>query len=190
VDIRTDRLGVLIDQLTDSKELSAGRLAGMTEHEFMWEPHVGMWSLRRRDEATTPDAYGPGEWVIDHDRSINPFEAGPLTTIAWRIAHLISGFAGRWEWTFGSRTLEPKLMVDFTPDPDAAMDNLWEWVNRWAASLESLTDEQLEVPGYGQYPYGLDPQIPFLGIIRWTNRELIHHLAEVALLRDLYAAQA
>jgi hypothetical protein len=37
---------------------------------------------------------------------------------------------------------------------------------------------------------GLDPQIPFIGIIRWTNRELIHHLAEVALLRDLYAASA
>ncbi len=45
-------------------------------------------------------------------------------------------------------------MIDFTPDPDVAMDNLWEWVDRWAASLESLTDEQLDVPGYGQYPYG------------------------------------
>ena len=40
------------------------------------------------------------------------------------------------------------------------------------------------------YPYGLDPEIPFIGIIRWTNRELIHHLAEVALLRDLYAKMA
>jgi|GEM_PF-4096963 len=59
---------------------------------------------------------------------------------------------------------------------------------RWAASLEALTADQLDVPGYGAYPLGLDPQIPFIGIIRWTNRELIHHLAEVALLRDLYAA--
>ncbi len=80
-------------------------------------------------------------------------------------------------------------MVDFSPQPDPALDMLWEWVDRWAASIESMTDEQLDVPGYGAYPYGLDPQIPFIGIIRWTNRELIHHLAEVALLRDLYAAQ-
>ena len=150
-----------------------------------------MWSVRRRGEAATPDAYGPGEWVLDHDRSINPFAAGPLTTIAWRLGHLTSGFAGRWEWTFGSRTIEPKLMVEFSPDPGAAMEALWEWVDRWAASLETLTDDQLDIPGYGAYPYGLDPQIPFIGIIRWTNRELIHHLAEVALLRDLYArAQA
>ena len=46
------------------------------------------------------------------------------------------------------------------------------------------------MPGYGAYPYGLDPQLPFIGVVRWTNRELIHHLAEVALLRDLYAATA
>jgi hypothetical protein len=44
------------------------------------------------------------------------------------------------------------------------------------------------VPGYGQFPFGLDPQLPFIGIVWWTNRELIHHLAEVALLRDLYQA--
>ena len=190
MEIRTDRLGVLIDQLTDSRDLSADRLAGMSEHEYLWEPHVGMWSVRPRDLAATPNAYGPGEWVIDHDTSINPFAAGPLTTIAWRIGHLTSGFAGRWEWTFGSRTIEPKLMVDFSPDPGPAMDSLWEWVDRWARSLESMTDDQLDIPGFGAYPYGLDPQIPFIGIIRWTNRELIHHLAEVALLRDLYAAQS
>jgi len=186
VEIRTDRLGVLIDQLVDSKELSAGRLEGISAAEFLWEPVGGMWSVRPRDESTTPDAYGPGEWVLDHDRSIDPFAAGPVTTIAWRIGHLTSGFAGRWEWTFGERRIEPKLLVEFTPNPELAMDALWRWVDRWAESLETLTAEQLDVPGFGAYPYGLDPQIPFIGIIRWTNRELIHHLSEVALLRDLY----
>jgi DinB family protein len=126
--------------------------------------------------------------VIDLDRSIDPFAVGPLSTIAWRLAHLASGFAGRWEWTFGTRRTDPKVMVEFSPDPDVALDCLWQWVDRWAASLETLTDEQLDTPGYGAYPYGLDPQIPFIGIIRWTNRELIHHLAEVGLLRDFYAA--
>jgi len=188
MEIRTDRLGVLIDQLVDSKELSAGRLAGLTAAEFLWEPVAGMWSVRPRDQAATPDAFGPGEWVLDHDRSIDPFAAAPLATIAWRLAHLTSGFAGRWEWSFGERRIEPKLLIEFTPNPDMALDALWRWVDRWAESLETLTDEQLDVPGFGAYPYGLDPDIPFIGIIRWTNRELIHHLAEVALLRDLYAA--
>jgi hypothetical protein len=188
VEIRTDRVGVLVDQLVDSKELAAARMDGLTADEYLWEPYDGMWSVRPRNEARTPDAFGPSEWVIDHDRSIDPFAAGPLTTSAWRIAHLSSGFAGRWEWTFGSRSADPKKMVEFSPDPNVALECLWHWVDRWAASLETLTDDQLDVAGYGAYPYGLDPQIPFIGIIRWTNRELIHHLAEVALLRDFYAA--
>jgi DinB superfamily len=82
------------------------------------------------------------------------------------------------------------VLVDFSPDPDVALSSLWKWVDRWAASVESMTDDQLDVPGFGAYPYGPDPEIPFIGIIRWTNRELIHHLAEVALMRDLYAATA
>ena len=188
MEIRTDRVGVLVDQLVDSKDLSMDRLAGLSTEEYLWEPYPNMWSVRPRVEARTPDAYGPGEWVIDLDRSIDPFAEGPLTTIAWRIGHLAGGFAGRWEWTFGERRQEAKSMVDFSPDPDVAMKCLWDWVGRWAASVELMTDEQLEVPGFGAYPYGLDPEIPFIGIIRWENRELIHHLAEVALLRDLYAA--
>jgi hypothetical protein len=188
VEVRTDRVGVLVDQLVDSKDLSADRLTGLSAKEYLWEPYPNMWSVRPRVESRTPDAYGPGEWVIDYDRSVDPFAAGPLTTIAWRIGHLTSGFAGRWEWTFGERRQEPKSMIDFSPDPDVAMKCLWDWVDRWAASVELMTDEQLDVPGFGAYPYGLDPQIPFIEIVRWTNREFIHHLAEVSLLRDLHAA--
>ena len=61
--MRTDRVGVLVDQLVDSKNLSAERLVGLTRHEYQWEPVIGMWSIRRRGEAATPNAYGPGEWV-------------------------------------------------------------------------------------------------------------------------------
>jgi hypothetical protein len=57
---------------------------------------------------------------------------------------------------------------------------LWENADRFAASVAQMTDEQLDVPGYGQYPYGLDPQLPFISIVWWMNRELIHHTAEVA----------
>jgi len=188
MEIRTDRVGVLVDQLLDSKNLSAERLDGLTEDEYLWEPYPDMWSVRRRGTATTPDAFGAGDWVLDHDTSISPFDAGPLTTIAWRISHLISGFAGRWEWTFGGRSTDPQEMVEFSPDPDISMQSLWGWIDSWARSVESMSDDQLDVPGFGGYPYGLDPQVPFIGIIRWTNRELIHHLAEVALMRDFYAA--
>jgi hypothetical protein len=56
--------------------------------------------------------------------------------------------------------------------------------------VDRLTDEQLDVPGYGQYPYGLDPGLPFIAIVWWVNREFIHYAAEAALLRDLWQARS
>ena len=47
----------------------------------------------------------------------------------------------------------------------------------------------LDQIGYGQFPGGLDPKLPFICIVWWTNRELIHHLGEVGLLRDLWSAK-
>jgi hypothetical protein len=187
VEIRTDRLGVLVDQLRQSAELSAARMDGLTDDEFLWEPVAGMWSLRKRGEAATSAAYGPGDWVIDHER-IDPFAPGPPSTIAWRIGHLVSGLAGRWEWTFGARSADPKELIEFSPHATTALSELSFQVERWIAAIDSMTDEQLDVPGFGQYPMGLDPQIPFIGILWWVNREFIHHMAEVALLRDLYRA--
>lgn len=187
MEIRTDRLGALLDQLATSRQFAAERLEGLTADEHLWEPFPDMWSVRRRGEATTPDAYGPGEWVLDFQMGLPPFGPGPLSTIAWRIGHLSYCFAGRWEWTFGGRSTPPQDVVPMTPDPDEALATMWHWVDRFGADCEGLTDEQLEVPGFGQFPHGLDPELPFIGIIWWVNRELIHHTAEVALLRDLHA---
>jgi hypothetical protein len=187
MELRTDRVGLLLDQLATSSEFARARLEGLTDEEYLWEPVPGAWSVRRRHEATTPKAYGPGEWVLDFD-SPEP-DPAPVTTIAWRLGHLVSGFAGRWEWTFGGRRQEPKTLVDFAPSASAAQAQLWAVVDRWREAVAAMTDEQLDTPGFGQYPYGLDPELPFVGIVWWTNRELIHHLAEVALLRDLWRAR-
>lgn len=186
-DVRIDRVGLLVEQLTDGVALSRLRIDGITDEELIWMPHPDMWSIRRRGTAPTPDAFGPGEYVLDADRHVDPFGAGPLSTIAWRIGHLASTYAGRWEWTFGGRTTPPAELVDFAPDT-TMLDRLWTEIDRWAIAVDSLPDEQLDQVGFGQYPDGLDPHLPFIAIVRWMNRETIHHLAEIALLRDLYAA--
>jgi hypothetical protein len=188
VDLRTDRVGVLLDQLESSCEFSRARLDGLTDEEYLWKPAPGGWSIRPRAQAGTPGAYGPGEWLLDF-ASPEP-DPAPVTTIAWRLGHLTSCFAGRWHWTFGERRQEPKELVDFTPSAALALERFWELIGRWRGSVAAMTDEQLDRPGFGQYPYGLDPQLPFIGIVWWTNRELIHHLAECALLRDLWRARA
>jgi hypothetical protein len=183
--VRTDRVGLLLDQLTDAVMLSRARIDGITTDELTWEPRPDMWSVRQRDQATSPHAYGPGHHVLDRDDDLDPFAGGPLTTAGWRIGHLVSAYAGRWEWTFGQRSTPPDELVDFHPDT-TLVDRLWNEIDRWATAIEHLDDEHLDEVGYSQYPDGMDRHLPFITIVRWMNRETIHHLAEVALLRDLY----
>jgi DinB superfamily len=207
--LRTDRLGLLLDQLDGARELAQTRLEGLaspaslptgtplgtrlgswrlSDEEYLWEPTPGAWSIRRRDHASTPSAFGPGAWVLDND-SPDP-DPAPVTTIAWRLGHLHSSFAGRWEWTFGERRQPPSLLVDFSPSAAVALERFWAMMDRWRDSVASMTPEQLDTPGFGQYPNGSDPEEPFITVVWWTNLEFIHHMAEIALLRDLWQARS
>jgi hypothetical protein len=185
MDVRTDRLGLLVDQLDTSLEMARERLSDLADEEYLWEPAPGAWSLRRRGEAITGDPYGGGDWLLDWERD-GP-DPAPPHSIAWRVGHLYSGFSGRYDWTFGSRSLDERGVV-FSPSASEALAQLWEVLARWREGVNGLADEQMDMIGFGQYPHGLDPQLPFIAIVWWTNRELIHHTAEIALLRDLYAA--
>lgn len=52
--------------------------------------------------------------------------------------------------------------------------------------LRSLSPEDLEAPcGPAEGPYASEP---FAALILHISREVIHHGAEIALLRDLYRA--
>ena len=108
MEMRTDRVGLLLDQHESSVGISRERLAGLTDEEYRWEPVPDCWSIRRRGEAASPDPFGPGEWLLDWDDG-HP-QPDPFTTIAWRLGHLISMYVDRWEWTFGSRSIDPARM--------------------------------------------------------------------------------
>lgn len=229
--VRTDRLGLLLDQFDQAREKAQVRLKGLGDEEYLWEPVPDCWSIRRRGEAATPRAFGPGEWVLDlgdpdipaneyaevarqaaggmavakiaddwsvsverveqvlaHTGAPEPDEV-LVTTIAWRLAHLHFHFAGGWEWTFGERRQEPKLLVDFTPSADLALERFWALTDRWRDSVAAVTDEQLDMVGFSQYPYGSDPDDPYITVLWGANLEFIHHMAEIALLRDLWRAR-
>ena len=72
-----------------------------------------------------------------------------------------------------------------TVKADNQLSLLREAISNQVKSMSS--NDQLDMIGFGQYPGGLDPHIPFIAIIWWTNREFIHHMSEIALLRDLWA---
>ncbi|MEW2164904.1 DinB family protein [Streptomyces sp. NPDC007084] len=127
--------------------------------------------------------------VLAHTGEPEPDET-PVTTIAWRIAHLHFHFQGGWEWTFGERRREPKLLVDFTPSAALALERFWALIDRWRDSVGTLTEEQLDTVGLSQYPYGSDPDDPYVSVLAGANFEFIHHMAEIALLRDLWRARS
>ena len=207
---RTDRLGVLLDQLDIAREIAQARLGGLvspaslpkgaplapragdaplTDQEYLWEPVPGAWSLRRRGEAVSPRPLGPGEWQLDSATGGDP-DPTPVTTIAWRLGHLHWCFAGDWEWTFGERRRPPAELVDFSPSAAVALERFWATLDRWRDSVAAMTDEQLDTVGFGQNPNSDAAELPFITVIAAANIELIHHMAEVALLRDLYRTRS
>jgi len=204
-DHRTDRLGVLLDQLDFARRIAQARLDGLaspaslpkgaplppradegplTDEEYLWEPAPGAWSIRRSGEAASPRPFGPGEWLLD-DAPGDP-DPTPVTTIAWRLGHLHSDVAGRWEWTFGERRRPLDQLVDFNPSAAVALERFWTTLDRWRDSVAAMTPEQLDTVGFGQCPWTDDAEVPFITVIWEANLELIHHMAEIALLRDLY----
>jgi hypothetical protein len=53
--------------------------------------------------------------------------------------------------------------------------------------LLSVDESDYDRTGLSSYPYGSDSEETFPTIVWWENQEILHHGAEIALLRDLYA---
>jgi hypothetical protein len=64
------------------------RLVGLTDAEYFWEPVAGCWSIRPRGQSSAPLSVGAGDFVLDY--GYPPPEPPPVTTIAWRLAHIIA----------------------------------------------------------------------------------------------------
>ena len=165
--------------LADSWEASARRLeqrcAGLSDREYLWAPVADAWTIK-------PDPDRPGHWTYDYDFAPPP--PAPITSIGWRIVHLIANNEIYWEYAFGAgeRTF-PDLEVPWTAA--RAMD-LWrasrEPVTGW---LETATDHGL----LELRPSHLGEMKTAGEVVRILLDEQTHHGAEIALLRDVYLRQ-
>jgi DinB superfamily len=160
------------------------RLDGLSDEEYLWEPAEGCWSLRR-----APD----GGWRLDGGRP-EP-SPPPVTTIAWRLVHVgatclanrASAFFDCAEVPAGADMFDPRLVpADLPGGADAAVAFLERSYRRWHDGIAALDEEGLGRPlGPRGGPYAEDPMAELVAHI---NREVMHHGAEIALLRDLYRA--
>ncbi|ONI71088.1 hypothetical protein ALI144C_52070 [Actinosynnema sp. ALI-1.44] len=183
--------GRLLRRLTgpavDSGDGTAVPVEPLTDAEYLWEPVPGSWSIRRRSAGPGPGAAvlaGRGEWGRDGGRP-HPVPP-PITTIAWRLGHLSEMLATRADHVNGTHT---KSEDDYEHAGDAAsgVAAFSRGTTLWRSAVDSADDAALDTIGHSTYPDGSDPEVPFIEVVWWMNQELLHHGAEIALLRDLYA---
>ena len=156
------------------------RMEGLTDEEYLWEPVPGMWSIRPR-----PDSEGDGGLAIDF--AYPAPDPPPVTTIAWRIIHLVIGVFGmRAAAHFGGPPVGYDG-YDYPGDAATALARLDAAYELWHDGVRGLPDQDLRRPiGPAEGPFA---EHPMAALILHVNREAIHHGAEVALLRDLYRRQ-
>lgn len=145
------------------------RLDGLSDEEYAWEPSPGAWSVR-----DTPAG-------VQFDFALMPVRPAPITTIAWRLTHIIDLLKeDRCATQLGLEPDANASEVWITTSATEAIDMLERAFATWRGYLIAADDDRLGEP-----------------LERWPDRhtfalhiidEVIHHAAEVALLRDLHEA--
>jgi hypothetical protein len=160
----------LVDQLDWhwSRQLRP-RLAGLTDDEYFWEPVPGCWSLRR-------------DGGIDF--AFPAPEPAPFTTISWRLAHVIVGVLAMRNHSHFDGPPADYQSWPYATDAATALDQLDDAYRRWIEGVRGLDEDALRRPiGPAEGPFA---ERPMIDLVLHINREVIHHGAEIACIRDLY----
>jgi DinB superfamily len=177
-------------QLVDQLEWHWGRqlrprLDGLTDAEYFWEPVPGCWNVRPRGQSSAGLA-GGGDFTVDF---VWPEpQPPPITTIAWRLAHIIVGVLGaRVASHFGGPPTDYQTFA-YAGTAAEALRQLDQAYAAWMQGVRGLGAEGLTRPcGPAEGPFA---EYPMAALVLHINREVLHHGAEIALLRDLYARRS
>lgn len=162
----------LLDQLAEWLYWSWPRIESVADDEYLWEPVKGCWSVRR----------GPGGGFV-MDREPPASDSPAVTTIAWRLCHIGGCLANRNAKLFGAPPWDDR--TDQYPC-NAAEAIAWvtKELDRWQVGVRGLSDERLlELVGPGGRS---DADRSVAWLVMHIHREVIHHGAEILLLRDLH----
>lgn len=146
------------------------RLIGLTDDEYFWEPVAGCWTVHR-------------DGRIDFEYP--PPEPEPFTTIAWRLAHVIVGVLAMRNHSHFDGPPADYQSWEYATDAATALLQLDEAYHHWTNGVRTLSADALAAPcSPAEGPYA---ELPMFDLVLHINREVIHHGAEIACLRDLYA---
>lgn len=175
--------GEVLDQIeTHWHEQLRPRLDGLSDEEYFWQPVPGCWTISRRGESRAPNSHGSGEFTWDH----GPAPAGPepVTTIAWRLAHLTVTLAETSGVHLGGPPTN-EATFGYAGTAQEALRQLDDAHDTWVEGVRGLGDAGLTRPQGPTQPSEF-ADAPMAKLILYINLEVIHHGAEVCLLRDLY----
>ncbi len=161
------------------------RLEGLTDDEYHHSPAPAdrTWDVRPRGTGTAAVQGGSGDFTIDFE--FPEPSPTPLTTIAWRIGHLVVAvFGARWHSHFGGPAYD-YMTHDYPGDAAGGLAQLDRTYAGWINGVRGLDADALAAPvGPAEGPWA---DAPMATLVLHIHREAIHHGAEIALLRDLYA---
>ncbi len=191
--IRADSLFAIVDDVIDRPTADAKavvldhcdtvwdqlrrRLVGLDDDEYLWPPVPDVWTVRRLE----------GGAVVVEGCGERDQDPAPVTTIAWRMWHIavdcLDSYAGRFLGRTGAR-------VDGDTWHLAAADGIADLESTWSnfrGGMGDVDDDRWWSPiGPAFGPYG---DHSTCDLVLHALREVTHHGAEIALLRDLYRAR-
>ena len=169
----TTTLQNLLDLSDFAWQRLRGRVTGLTDEEYFWEPFDGCWTVRKTAAGFVAD----WAWI--------PPEPPPFTTLAWRIAHIVDILqVDRTATWFGHEPAADDGQPPVPESAEAALAALDHAYDVWRRRLAALSQDDLDRPmGKVAGPYAEHDGASFaLHILD----ELIHHGAEVGTVRDFY----
>ena len=161
------------------------RLEGLTDEEYHFSPAPDelTWGVRPRGTGAAEMQGGTGEFTIDF--AYPEPRPAPLTTIAWRIGHVVVGVLGaRWHSHFGGPPHD-YMTHEFAGDAAGGLAQLDRTYAGWIDGVRGLDARDLATPVGPAEGHWADA--PMATLVLHISREVIHHGAEMCLLRDLYA---
>jgi hypothetical protein len=169
--MEADLLPLLFDAFDYMWNRTLTRLDGLTVDEYLWEPVPDAWTVR-------PEA---GRWRADF-ATPDPVPA-PVTTIAWRMWHIADCLASYVAPHLGPSPL-PGESREWVGEPRAARGAMQLTYDTFRDRIHELGEAGLRQelgPAWG--PFAHDS---WAALVIHAMDEIVHHGAEIGLLRDLY----
>lgn len=163
------------DVILDSMDRMFGqleqRLEGMSADEYLWEPAPGAWSVRPTEQGPLIDGAG-----------VREIEPAPVTTIAWRMWHIAMDCFDDYTRRFnGDHSDAPAI---WTLDPTEALSTMQE---KWSAYRAEISGRDFWEELGPNWEHWAPSSVADMAM--HASNEMVHHGAEVGLLRDLYLAR-